>query len=562
MLANDPFWPGYTGPGRITHVLDAEPGTVTIAPGGQALIYTPGGSNSTTSFRYVVDGDYEAHVSIALYRPVRDDSFDVDQNSVEFFFDVTLNDTYRDRGNQVHDVIDRVTSVTQPESGGTVTIAAGGHGIIYTPPRGFVGTDRFTYKADGVHEARVTVSVTRPVRNDYIGTGIFQDTAGAVVDVLANDFLGNGYTGPRIITAVGPTTGGGTVTIRSDGKSLLYTPADGFTGNNSFNYTVDGELQANVSVYVVPLAQGDYVQFYPDAPQPYSIDVLANDHFNQGYAGPGIITAAEVVDGRRGVDSKRPHAIVRSGERRWHSIHYTVDGKYEASAIVSIHNVVYGDSFVVDQNSPRQFSVLANNFHLGYQHYFYPGPKQITGITQSVQGGTVTISADGKSIYYEPPEDYHGSDSFTYTVDDFMTGTVSVEVIRRVRDDEYRVDAADGPQALPVLVNDLFGANYSGPGQITSVTATSGGGTATIGADRHSIVYTPRAGFVGTDTFTYTVDGALKAEVEVVVDAPVSEQSPTFGSLEDYTQFLIDDALERLPVSIWPDRMGLFGLVN
>ncbi|HEX2476692.1 MAG TPA: beta-propeller domain-containing protein, partial [Lacipirellulaceae bacterium] len=167
------------------------------------------------------------------------------------------------------------------------------------------------------------------------------------------------------------------------------------------------------------------------------------------------------------------------------------------------------------------------------------------GVTQSVHGGTVTIAADGRSVNYEPLDDFHGTDTFAYTVDGFMTATVSVEVIRRVRDDEFRVDAADGPQTLPVLVNDLFGANYSGPGHVTGVTATSGGGTATIGADGRSIVYTPRAGFVGIDSFTYTVDGALKAEVKVVVDAPASEQSPTFGSLEDYTQFLIDDALER-----------------
>ena len=127
----------------------------------------------------------------------------------------------------------------------------------------------------------------------------------------------------------------------------------------------------------------------------------------------------------------------------------------------------------------------------------------------------MTIAADGRSVHYQPPADFYGHDSFTYTVDGFMTARSSVEVIRRVRDDQFRVDAADGPQALPVLVNDLFGANYSGPGQITAVTATSAGGTATIGDRRPCRSSTRRrAGFVGTDTFTYTVDGALKAEVK------------------------------------------------
>jgi hypothetical protein len=557
VLANDPFWSGYAGAQRITHVTQSRFGaTIEISSDGRSLIYTQPADfgdfeyygTATDSFKYVVDGTYEGDVSIYLHRPVQDDSFSVDQNSTDFFVGVTSNDTYRDLSNQLHDVIDLVTSVTQSEKGGTVSVAPGGQGILYTPAPGFTGTDNFTYIADGVHEARVTVNVTRPVRDDYISTGVYQDTPGAVLNVLSNDFLGNGYSGPRLITAVGPTSAGGTVTIRSDGRALIYTAAAGYAGSDTFTYTVDGELEANVTVQVAPLAQGDYYQFYPDAPQPYSLHVLSNDHFERGYAGPGVITAVELVSGEGQVSIQNGQTLLFDPAAAGsHSIRYTVDGKYEATVSVWIRSVVDPDSFAVDQNSAaNRLEVLANDFRpLYYPYYLYPGPKLITGVTQSVHGGTVTIAADGRSVSYEPADDFHGGDSFTYTVDGFMTATVSVEVIRRVRDDQFRVDAEDGPQALPVLVNDLFGANYSGPQHITAVTASSAGGTATIGADGRSIVYTPASGFVGTDTFTYTVDGALKAEVKVVVDAPASEQSPTFGSLEDYTQFLIDDALAR-----------------
>jgi uncharacterized secreted protein with C-terminal beta-propeller domain len=555
VLANDPFWTGYAGDKNITHVTASQIGaTIQIASDGKSLVYTPPAASETVnlygqqdSFRYVVDGAHEAQVTVILYRPVQDDWFEVDQDSTDFFFDVTLNDNYRDIHSQYHDVIDRVTSVTQSEKGGIVEIAPGGHGIIYTPPADFSGDDTFTYTADGLHRAAVRVSVTRPVRDDYFGGVIYQDTPGDVLNVLANDFLGNGYTGPRRITEVGPTEHGGTVTIRSDGEAVFYTPAPGYSGQDTFSYTVDGQLQADVRVSVVPLAQPDYTQFYPHAAQPYSLNVLANDHFNRGYAGPAVITGVELVSGSGVVSIQNGRTLLFDPSAAdSHIIRYTVDGKYESTVSVYIRNVVFADQVVVDQNSPaRQVDVLANDFHLQYPTYSYPGPRIITGVTQSVHGGTVTIAADKKSVYYEPPTDYFGPDSFTYTVDGFMTATVSMEVIRRVRDDQFRVDAADGPQTLPVLVNDLFGANYSGPGHITAVTATSAGGTATIGADGRSVVYTPAAGFVGTDTFTYTVDGALKAEVKVIVDAPPSAQSPTFGSMEDYTQFLLDDALVR-----------------
>jgi Beta propeller domain/Bacterial Ig domain len=569
VLANDLFWPGYSGERRITHVTASRIGaTIEISSDGKSLIYTQPAdfegwrsrSHTYDSFRYVVDSTHDAGVNVVVYRPVQNDWFEVDENSSDYFFDVTLNDTYGVPGHWQVDVIDRVTSSSQTENGGTVTISADGRGIVYTPAPGFSGVDTFTYLADGVHEARVQVNVRRPVRDDYIGTGVYQDTPNGVLDVLANDFLGNGYAGPRLITAVGPTENGGTLTIRHDGKAILYRPAEGYTGPDSFIYTVDGELQASVSLTVIQLAQPDYIDFYPDAAQPYSIRVLENDHFGRGYAGPGIVTAVELVsgDGEVSIQDGRtlrfdPMAIGS------HSIRYTVDDKYETTATVWIRNAVFGDNFVMDQNSPAQkFNVLLNDFYI-YPHYRYQGPKLITGVTQSVNGGTITIAADGRSVNYQPPVDYHGADTFTYTVDEFMTATVTVEVIRRVRDDQFRVDAADGPQALSVLVNDLFGANYAGTQQITAVTATSSGGTATIGADRHTILYTPRTGFVGTDTFTYTVDGALKAEVKVVVDAPPSDQSPTFSSLEDYTQFLIDDALERYQYLFGQTAWNYFG---
>ncbi|MEX2171752.1 MAG: beta-propeller domain-containing protein [Pirellulales bacterium] len=555
VLANDPFWSGYAGERRITHVAGVpDGGSVQIANDGQSLVYTPAeNAVGWTSFRYVVDGTYEANVSVIVHRPVQDDWFEVDQNSTQFFYNVTANDTYRDLNDYVRDVIDRVTSVTPSESGGTVTISPGGKGILYTPPAGFTGTDTFTYTADGVHTATVQVQVTLPVRDDYITSGIYQDTPNGVLHVLANDFVGNGYSGPRLITAVGTSENGAVLTISADGKAVRYTPAPGFTGQDRFTYTVDGDLVAEVTVYVQPLAQPDNYKFAPDpAHGHYTLDVLGNDNFQFGYPGPGIITSVSVVAGSGSVSIQDGQRLLfEPGHAGSHSVRYTVDGQYEAYVSVWIANHLAPDRIVVDQNAEAQtVSVMANDFHpdpyyVEFKSQDYQGPRLITAVGASQHGGVITIAADGRSVEYQPPSDFFGQDHFTYTVDGFMTTTVTVEVIRRVRDDEFRVDAEDGQQSLPVLVNDLFGANYSGPGQITGVTPTSAGGAATIAPDGRTILYTPANGFVGADTFTYTVDGALKAEVRVVVDAPHDEQSPTFESLEEYTQFLIDDALLR-----------------
>ncbi|MCA9240011.1 MAG: beta-propeller domain-containing protein, partial [Planctomycetales bacterium] len=274
-------------------------------------------------------------------------------------------------------------------------------------------------------------------------------------------------------------------------------------------------------------------------------------NFQHGYTGPGVITAATVYIGSGQVSIQNGQSLsFTPGASRFNYIRYTVDDKYEAYASVSFPNHLTPDFMVVDQNSStHQFDVLGNDFqpdpsYVKFKSQDYTGPKLITEVSESVQGGLVTAAPDGLSVYYTPPEDFVGSDSFSYTVDGFMTATATVQVIRRVRDDQFRVDTDDGQQRLPVLVNDLLGADYAGPGHITDVTGAAGG-AATIAADGRSLFYTPNAGFVGTDAFTYTVDGALKAEVRVVVDSPATDQSPVFGTVEAYTQFLLDDALVR-----------------
>ena len=238
VLANDPFWPGYPAAKRITSATSQlEGASVVPTADGSALLYTPvAGQSGWDSVRYVVDDRYEAHVDVVIYRPVQDDWYETDQESTGQVYFVMSNDQYYDLDGKWHDIVSRVTEVRTPESGGTVELQADGQAVIYTPPSGFSGTDRFTYVADGKHEATVTVNVTRPVRDDSLTA--YQDTPGWPLDVLANDFLGNGYTGARQITQVSPSEQAATVTW--DGKSVRYTPPAGFTGSDSFTYTIDG----------------------------------------------------------------------------------------------------------------------------------------------------------------------------------------------------------------------------------------------------------------------------------------------------------------------------------
>ena len=70
------------------------------------------------------------------------------------------------------------------------------------------------------------------------------------------------------------------------------------------------------------------------------------------------------------------------------------------------------------------------------------GPTNLIITTASdPAGGAVIVAADGKSLTYQPDDDFFGSDSFTYTIvstlpdqgDGPHTGTVAVTVSRDQR---------------------------------------------------------------------------------------------------------------------------------
>jgi hypothetical protein len=94
-----------------------------------------------------------------------------------------------------------------------------------------------------------SVAAVVPIAVDDASVVIQKDAAATPVDVLANDTTSPG---DQITSATGASHG--SVGIAGDGRSLTYTPATGYTGLDSFEYTVtntpDGADTASVTVKV------------------------------------------------------------------------------------------------------------------------------------------------------------------------------------------------------------------------------------------------------------------------------------------------------------------------
>ncbi len=213
------------------------------------------------------NGDAIADMGAYEYRfnhaPIAKDDPSLTGQSIECSEDgsVTINVLANDSDPEGDDLcVD--PNVVQPAHG-TAVVSNGGLTITYTPDPYFSGGDSFQYRAfDGQLEsnwATVTLNVQQsgqpPVAQDDEMT-IVRGTTEIVIDVLANDT--DADPGDTLsVFSCGLAVHGEVV---NNGVDVTYRPAAGYSGTDSFSYTVcdSGGLsdEATVVVYVMGVDAG------------------------------------------------------------------------------------------------------------------------------------------------------------------------------------------------------------------------------------------------------------------------------------------------------------------
>jgi glucose/arabinose dehydrogenase len=159
--------------------------------------------------------------------------------------------------------LDTFTAVinTNPANG-SVNLQPNGS-FIYTPTKGFAGTDNFTYRAlDSYDESRiatviitVTLGNTPPVANN----DAYTTTIDTPITVLAPGVLDNDSDVDfDVLTAVVDTNPiNGIVSLQLDG-SFTYTPTAAFSGPDSFTYHAnDGLDNSNIATVTLQIIDGN-----------------------------------------------------------------------------------------------------------------------------------------------------------------------------------------------------------------------------------------------------------------------------------------------------------------
>ena len=436
-------------------------------------------------------------------------------------------------------------SVVATTSSGVLLLAANG-GFTYTPAPGFDGTDQFTYQVtDGTDTATATATIaianSAPASVDDSDTVIHDRTLTVPAPgVLGNDTDANGDA-LTAVTVTGPSFG--SLTLDADG-GYTYTPNAAFTGSDSFTYRADDGAAtsgvATVTISVTNTSPATVDDSYASPKGGVTVGagsgLLANDGDPDG-DGLSTSVVAGPSNGSLSLAADGSFTYTPSGGfLGTDSFDYAAsDGVATATATASITvsnaaPVSVDDAYIAFRNQP--LSVAAPGV-LGTDTD-PDGDALSASVSVGPSHGGLTLASDG-GFTYTPTSGYVGPDSFTYRASDGTDtsgdATVTLDVRNRkpvATGEKASVDAGASitDPAPGLLFNDI-----DPDGDVLSSTLATGPahGTATIAANG-AWTYVPRAGFSGSDSFTYTVsDGLLSstpATVQITVRPPIPPSTP------------------------------------
>jgi CshA-type fibril repeat protein len=515
-------------------------GDLTVNPDG-SWSYTPAtDSSGTDSFDYTVTDQNGTGTSdtVTVHIVVAPKAVD---DSVAVAAGSTVTTATRATGLLGNDLGTGLTiaSHTTPADG-TLTLDAATGTYSYTPAAGFSGTDSFTYTATDTAgtptTATVTITVAPAAAPDSATTS---SQAPVTVDVQHNDH------GTDLATTVVTAPVNGTAVVQADSK-VQYAPADGFSGTDTFTYTVtDGAGRTTqpvaVTVTVAPTANPDTASTQAGAPLTIvAADLLRND------AGSDlrVTDATSTRNGDASVDPATGELTYtpKDGFSGTDTVTYRATDASEQTT-TAVVTIVVGPTATADTATAtagqsltvaEADGVLAND----------EGSDKTAVVDRKPANGDLDLAEDG-SYTYTPEDGFSGTDTFTYTLTDgsggTSTGTVTITV-----DPGTEKDTATTKAGQPVAVTSgELTANDHGSGLHVIAADGAGHGDLTI-TDDGTVTYTPKPGFSGSDSFTYTVvdaHGNVGTGTVTVTVAPVVTGSTGSATTDEPITVSDDDGV-------------------
>ena len=434
------------------------------------------------------------------------------------------------------------TKLTDPEDG-QLTFAAGG-AFTYTPPEGFVGTRKFTYRgSDGTLESPVrtiTINVVPPnappVCENLGATGdedgevaITLTCTDADVDALALTLVGQPAHGKLTRSAPGRPS--------SASQRYAYTPDKDWSGQDTFTFRAsDGKAQSALATATVTVAPVNDLPGCKDlaleATSAAAAEVAPDCSDVEGDALTYAI-GAQPAKGTASVSGGKLRFTPAAGQSGDVTFTYRASdgGGASAPATVAVKVTRQGnagpvagdDALVADEDAPLQLPAAKL---LEGDSDPEGDPLAVTAV-EGAEHGKVAL-ADG-TVTFTPDADYNGPARFRYAIADDSGATASGVANVTVRPvNDAPVAADDGVKApaegrTVVATSELVANDTDIDGDKLAVSAVSDPANGTVTLNGGEVVFVPEKGYVGMASFRYAVaDGAggtASAAVNVLVGA-------------------------------------------
>jgi gliding motility-associated-like protein len=347
--------------------------------------------------------------------------------------------------------------------------------------------------------------------------------APATINVPANDSDPDGTLDVTKVLLIDPAdntkkttvaiAGQGTYTVNTTTGAVTFTPLATYAGRSTISYTIKDNFgsesaSALITVSVKPTGVADNDVTAIGTP------VVTNVKLNDGPAASATtVTATNGTHGLTSVDAsgKVTYSPVAGyiGTDTYTYTLTTIDGIVSDPITVTINIKPAGvnDAVTTPINTPVTTVVKDND-----------GPSGV-GATVTATNGTHGITAVDASgnVTYTPVAGYIGKDTYTYTltnsgsISDPITVTVSIKPVGVNDADATPVNT---PVTTTVKAND-------GPSGVGTTVSPSNGAHGTTTADANGkVTYTPVAGYIGTDVYTYTLttaDGVVSSPITVTI---------------------------------------------
>lgn len=368
------------------------------------------------------------------------------------------------------------------------------------------------------------------------------------LDVLANDNVlpasGHDLAITRIVDA--PDAGG---SAELSGSGISYTPDPAYAGSytypETFSYEISGggTARAVAVVRIVVFNREGTLDTRDDAfsvlagSRDNSLDVLANDVLLPGSPGALRVHSVTNLTGNGSVvigdDDTGIAYTPEAGFVGADTLQYVatdgVGGTGTGTVTVTVGGLVANnDAFALPYSTNDTdwiaLDVLANDAILPETVGDTISIVSIDGPTNSALG-VMEIAPGGRELRFDRAANQAGANNFSYTIADGSNRRASANVALsvvpagvgvRANSDHFDVLTDSTANRLPVLDNDL-GTPRAIVSIGTGVDGPSHGGTAAVSDDSTTITYTPADGFVGEETFTYTMTDSRDSDTAKVI---------------------------------------------